>query len=265
MKRYKVIKNGIETNGWLSDSGLDEKHYEPGFGKPERWVTSDQEDVSQAIETRQVEVTPAVVDKQGQVIEPAVFVTEYKLAAEYEIVIEDLTQEIEAQKQKELKAKLRQEKLQKYDVSTKLNTLTNVAKVKEFLADLLPELLETVANGQYSTVQANPQEPSFAYFVNTLQTLPPSGAIVLNNKMRQIVYITGDKQSVTLNAIRPISNGFVDGQEVKIVGRSDANAVTVLSSGNVRLNGTMTIGDGEALDLFWDSSASVWRESSRSE
>jgi hypothetical protein len=36
MIKYKVIKNGIETNAWLSSSGLDETHYEPCFGLPER-------------------------------------------------------------------------------------------------------------------------------------------------------------------------------------------------------------------------------------
>lgn len=124
MKRIKVVKNGAVTNQaefedptkWL------EKHITKNtFGKPERWVTADQEDVTQAIETRQVEVTPAVVDEQGQVIEPAVFVTEYKLAAEFEIVVEDLTQEIEEEnRKKELKKALRQKMkaLKKSEVAT---------------------------------------------------------------------------------------------------------------------------------------------------
>lgn len=277
MKKIRVFKNGLETHCAFESldgsSGLKKGEIDVWlsfllassyFGKPERWVTQEQEDISNAIETRQVEVTPAVVDEQGQVIEPAVFATEYKLAAEYQIVVEDISAEIEAKNKKQEKAKQRQEKIKKYDIQNKLNSLTNTAKVKEFLADLLPDLLEYVSGTQVS-IPSEPEDPSFAYYVNTLQILSSSGAIVLNNKMRQIVYITGDKESVTLNAIRPISNGFIDGQEVKIVGSSDVNPVTIMSAGNVRLNGSITLGDGESLDLFWDSKASVWRESSRSE
>lgn len=90
MKRFRVFKNGIETNSWTSDfAGAD--HYEEGFGKPERWVTADQEDVSQALDIREAEATPAVLDEQGQVIASAVFVTEYKLPAEYQILEEDIS------------------------------------------------------------------------------------------------------------------------------------------------------------------------------
>ncbi len=52
-----------------------------GWGKSERWVKADQEDVTDALETREVE-TP-----QGPV-------TEYKLAAEYTIEQVDITAQV---------------------------------------------------------------------------------------------------------------------------------------------------------------------------
>lgn len=54
------------------------------YGKPERWVREGDEDVTGALETRQVEV-------MGEMV------TEYRLAAEYSIVEEDIAQELEQQ------------------------------------------------------------------------------------------------------------------------------------------------------------------------
>lgn len=80
MIQYKVIKNGIITNQWTSEFA-NETYYEPGFGKPERWVREWQEDVSQALDIREVNVL-------GQTI------TEYKLAAEYIIEQADITAQV---------------------------------------------------------------------------------------------------------------------------------------------------------------------------
>ncbi len=109
MKRIKVFRKGVLTNQveevasgyglkageadlWLADCLAKNK-----FGKPERWVTAltPDEDITLALETRQVEVSPAILDDQGVEVEPAKFVTEYKLAAEYTIEIEDVTSERE--------------------------------------------------------------------------------------------------------------------------------------------------------------------------
>lgn len=87
MKQYKVIKNGVVTNEWTSDfAGPD--YYEPCFGKSDRWVTAEQEDVSGATDTR------TVTDGLGN------FRTEYFLTKEYEIVEKDITAQVEAEKTK---------------------------------------------------------------------------------------------------------------------------------------------------------------------
>jgi hypothetical protein len=36
MIEYQIWKNGVQTNGWFSDSGKDHTYYEPNFGLPER-------------------------------------------------------------------------------------------------------------------------------------------------------------------------------------------------------------------------------------
>lgn len=88
MLLYKLIKDGVEKNRWYSSSGLDENHWEPSFGKKERWVISKfdvedneyvpDEDISQALESR---------ESQDLFGNPC---TEYKFAAEFEVQIEDL-------------------------------------------------------------------------------------------------------------------------------------------------------------------------------
>lgn len=81
------------------------------WGKPERWVSESEEDVSGAIETREVEVFPAVPeavlidDETGleTIIPglPAVMRTEYKLGATYTIEQIDISEEIEKSKKLE--------------------------------------------------------------------------------------------------------------------------------------------------------------------
>jgi hypothetical protein len=93
MKRIKIIRNGVVTNqaelpneeadSWLASCLAKNK-----FGLPERWVNGfelSEEQKLAAIETR------ISVGSLGEEI------TEYKLAAEYTIVEEDMTAEIEKQ------------------------------------------------------------------------------------------------------------------------------------------------------------------------
>lgn len=87
MRKYSVIKNGIITNQWFSDFA-DENYYEPSWGLPERWLADSvqsplsEEQKASAIESRTVE-------EMGQEV------VEYKLGAEYEVVIEDISQQVE--------------------------------------------------------------------------------------------------------------------------------------------------------------------------
>jgi len=92
MKRVKILnRQGVQTHGaefedptaWIAEQiALN------SWGKPERWVRAMDEDVTGALETRQT---------TGELGET---VTEYRLAAEYTIEIQDMTAEIAAAKVK---------------------------------------------------------------------------------------------------------------------------------------------------------------------
>lgn len=120
MKRV-IIRNqaGVQTHGaemedpsaWIAEGK--EKNW---WGKPERWVRAEQEDISGALETREVEIFPAVPDSsyfdeetQTEIFvpgTPAVIVTEYRLAAEYTVVVTDISAEVAAaEAEKKAKAK----------------------------------------------------------------------------------------------------------------------------------------------------------------
>lgn len=70
--------------------------------------------------------------------------------------------------------------------------------------------------------------------------------------------------AVTLNGTTAIADGEIDRQQLRLVGTSDTNTVTVLSGANTLLNGLVTLGLNESIDLEWDLSNSYWREVSRS-
>ena len=130
MKRIKILKSGIQTHSTELDDTKSVEWISQGiaqnwWGKPERWVTElSGEDISKAIETRQVER------------EPGLFVTEYKLAAEYTIVEENIDAEIAAQVAAENAKKALKDKfknLKKSDIDT-------VSEIGDALLDLLKVL-----------------------------------------------------------------------------------------------------------------------------
>jgi hypothetical protein len=94
MKLYRV-KNKVSGefigNQWLSTfAGPD--HYEPGFGLPERWVNAEhlsEEQIQAALESRELELGGM----------------EYWMPAEFEVIEEDITPNIQEQKWKELRKK----------------------------------------------------------------------------------------------------------------------------------------------------------------
>lgn len=101
MKRYDIrnVASGQITNSWTDDQ-LPSDHYEICFGKPERWVTDQNEDVSEALETRTIVVTPGSEiqydEETGEIIQEAiqeVSYNEYLLPSEYTLEETDVTAE----------------------------------------------------------------------------------------------------------------------------------------------------------------------------
>lgn len=108
MIKVSILKQGVVTNQATFDTQLaanawlNQEIANRSFGKSDRWVRENQEDVSQATDTRQVEVQPAqeeVIDEETQEVireaSEAIVVTEYFLPAEYIIEQEDITAQVE--------------------------------------------------------------------------------------------------------------------------------------------------------------------------
>lgn len=79
-QRHGLVWKEFEDQEFL-DQYLNEISNSQHWGRNERWVQEGQEDISNALETREVEISPEVM------------VTEYKLPAEYSIEIIDLGNE----------------------------------------------------------------------------------------------------------------------------------------------------------------------------
>lgn len=125
MKRIKAIKNGIISNQaeFASDQDaaawLAEMIQTNSFGKPERWIDgsrlSDAEK-AQAVETR---VSAGSLGEE---------ITEYKFAAEYSVVEEDLTAEIAAKDARIVALRNQIQQMQAFDVDA-----ATLAQLKPFL------------------------------------------------------------------------------------------------------------------------------------
>lgn len=92
MIKYSVIKTGSTTitNSWLSDSGRDQNYYEENFGKRERWLRLNQlldegKTEADALEVREIEVFELGENN---------LVKEYKFAAEFTVIAEDVTAQL---------------------------------------------------------------------------------------------------------------------------------------------------------------------------
>lgn len=87
------------ANAWLSQEIAN-----CSFGKPERWVTEDKEDVSNALESREVilrEAEALIIDPDTNKVilssDPVVII-EYRLAATYTVEIVDVTAQVEQER-----------------------------------------------------------------------------------------------------------------------------------------------------------------------
>lgn len=102
-----------------------------------------------------------------------------------------------------------------------------------------------------------------AYITSTLGAALNNGdAITSGTENRSLINIVGSGH-VTLSAT-PVTNGTWDGQEVLLVGQDDANTVTILStSTNMDMNGDISLGKNDMLELVWIAGDSKWVEKSR--
>ena len=135
MKKIKIIKNGVVTNinanTQMSDAEKDvwlaQEIANNSFGLPERWVNglelSDEEKAS-ALESR--EVDNGIGEKT----------VEYKLPSQFEIVIEDMTEEINQKIAKEERLQALKDKhkaMKNSDLDTIVELRQAVLELQEIL------------------------------------------------------------------------------------------------------------------------------------
>ena len=89
------------------------------------------------------------------------------------------------------------------------------------------------------------------------------GAITVTNGIQRVAGIDAD---AVLDTDPAVNDGFADGQLVIIQGTADGNTVTIADNVNTQLDGgaNFTLGDGDTIQLMWDSNYSMWIEISRS-
>ena len=87
------------------------------------------------------------------------------------------------------------------------------------------------------------------------------GGITPGTSTFQKIYIQGSGGAVTVTANPQVAAGTTDGQRLILVGRSDTNTVTLANGTGLSLNGNITLGDDDTLDLSWDGTS--WCEVSR--
>jgi len=125
--------------------------------------------------------------------------------------------------------------------------------------------MTTVAVDLIDIANVNTDKNAAGSKVNILtvdtQTPAASATLVVNGSL---VRISGSAGAVTLNTTTPIANGEFNGQLLELSGINDTNTVTIESGGtNVKMNGDVTLTDGDHIKYWWDNTSTVWQERGR--
>lgn len=143
--------------------------------------------------------------------------------------------------------------------STTVN-LENIEKALDRLAMMAQELANDI-----DSVAGGGSGATGSYQVNALQTIIANATISLvPNVLRQLCKVQGDTGGTTANTTTAIDNGTVDGQELLLLGQSDANPLTLNSTTtNLAVNGNVILFKNSALTLIWDDTNTKWVEVNR--
>lgn len=105
------------------------------------------------------------------------------------------------------------------------------------------------------------------YTVSSQITLTAAAAIVFSGTTaRRIVKIqsTSGTGVIDMSALTPqIQVGVTDGQELLLLGLSDADVVVLKNGNGLKLNGEWMSTANSALELFWNATSSLWTETGR--
>lgn len=88
-----------------------------------------------------------------------------------------------------------------------------------------------------------------------------AGGITSNIPGEQGQFIHGSPGAVIVTANPQISAGTAIGQRLQLIGVDDTNTVKFTNGNGLRLNGDITLGDGDLIRFFWDGTS--WQEEYR--
>ncbi len=123
----------------------------------------------------------------------------------------------------------------------------------------------TIASGATTTAATLQWSSVISQNVNTVNVTADDQAITAA-QMDGITYLRLNSDGTAGNRTVTLANGVVDG--IRLVVRCVAtagNGVELADAGNLALNGTMTMGNQDAIVLMWDATNTLWVELSRSD
>ena len=95
-------------------------------------------------------------------------------------------------------------------------------------------------------------------YVNYALTTLADGATL--TATRPMHGVSGTSAPVVLSVATAITSGGHDGQELRLVGKSNTNTVTIRNGANTIMNGDWIGGLGDMISFVWDVGESDWIE-----
>lgn len=116
---------------------------------------------------------------------------------------------------------------------------------------------------------ASSAAPSLNGGSGSAQSVTAGGGVTLASLTYQnFAWVAGSGGAVTVTKTPSLTAGTADGQQLKLVGTSATNTVTLqdqanLASSGLSLNGNITLAKDSTLSLHWDATQSLWVEDAR--
>lgn len=153
--------------------------------------------------------------------------------------------------------------------STDLEQAYDFLETGAFKADdfetALDVMVMMIQELQYAIANVTPAVGDGSYTILPAADMAAAATIPVTTNQRMIKYVGGDGAPQILSLTIPVQAGSSDGQELRLIGTSDDNTLTMVdqAGSNVSLNGTITLGLRSVLDLVWNNTDLIWIESGR--
>lgn len=144
-------------------------------------------------------------------------------------------------------------KVQPYDY---INNGAFLAEDHETALDKIVMMIQEIARDLTTVVPV----ASNAFVELAQQALLDNAIITINSNQRIIKRVKGDGGHTIADPSTPIEDGVSAWQELVLVGASDAETLTILNSGNMRLRGDKLLAMDVTLRLLWDDTNGYWIE-----